>query len=197
MKTRLTRLSVCALGVAAFGACATAPIGPSVLVLPGSHASFEQFQHDDDECRGFAANRSGAGDQRAQAAGVAEAAATTAVGAAAGAAIGAAAGDAGEGAAIGAGSGLLIGAANGTARAERYAGDLQRRYDHAYVQCMYAKGHQVPVPQGVARNQGPPRARRFPPPPPRSPRSAPPPRDDWTPPPPPAGEPPPPPPDAS
>jgi hypothetical protein len=31
--------------------------------------------------------------------------------------------------------------------------EVQRRYDNAYVQCMYAKGHQVPSPPG------PPRAR--------------------------------------
>ena len=29
------------------GACATVPTGPSVMVLPGSGKSFEQFQVDD------------------------------------------------------------------------------------------------------------------------------------------------------
>ena len=27
---------------------------------------------------------------------------------------------------------------------------MQKRYDNAYVQCMYAKGQQVPLPAGVA-----------------------------------------------
>jgi hypothetical protein len=29
--------------------------------------------------------------------------------------------------------------------------EVQRRYDNAYVQCMYAKGHQVPSPPGPSR----------------------------------------------
>ncbi len=29
--------------------------------------------------------------------------------------------------------------------------EVQRRYDNAYVQCMYAKGHQVPSPPGPPR----------------------------------------------
>lgn len=31
------------------------------------------------------------------------------------------------------------------------AWEVQRRYDNAYVQCMYAKGHQVPSPPAPAR----------------------------------------------
>lgn len=29
--------------------------------------------------------------------------------------------------------------------------EVQRRYDNAYVQCMYAKGHQVPSPPAPSR----------------------------------------------
>jgi hypothetical protein len=29
--------------------------------------------------------------------------------------------------------------------------EVQRRYDNAYIQCMYAKGHQVPSPPGSSR----------------------------------------------
>ncbi len=38
-------------------ACATAPTGPSVMVLPGSEKPFEQFQADDTICRQWAARQ--------------------------------------------------------------------------------------------------------------------------------------------
>jgi Glycine-zipper domain len=190
-------LVLSALAATALAACATVPSGPSVLVLPGSRSSFDDFQLDDDECRGFAAQRSGAQGATADA-GARDAAVATAVGAAAGAAIGAGAGDAAAGAAIGAGTGLLWGTAYGVESAGYAADGWQRSYDNAYVQCMYAKGHQVPAPPGVAlgptrwRDRGgyaaPPRARRHAPPPSE-------PIEDWSPPPPPPGQPPPPPPD--
>jgi hypothetical protein len=50
-----------------------------------------------------------------------------------------------SGAAIGAGSGLLLGSAAGPGAYETSAYALQNRYDITYVQCMYAKGNQVPV----------------------------------------------------
>jgi hypothetical protein len=132
-------------------ACTTYPTGPGVMVLPGSGATFEQFQSDDAQCQGYAQQSSGAPAQSAaQKSAVDSAVVGTAVGAAAGALIGSASGDAGEGAAVGAGSGLLLGSAAGSG-AYAASGDLlQRRYDSAYVQCMYAKGHQVPVPAGAA-----------------------------------------------
>jgi hypothetical protein len=69
---------------------ATAPAGPSVLVLPGAGKPFEQFQADVHVCREWAANQV---------------------------------------------RGAFV---------EVPAFEVQRRYDNAYVQCMYAKGHQVP-----------------------------------------------------
>ena len=159
--------------------CTTLPTGPSVMALPGSRTSFEQFQVDDAGCRDWAAQRVGIGpDAAAAGAGVGTAAVVTAVGAIAGTAIGAAAGHPGAGAAIGAGSGLLVGSAAGASRAHYAGGEAQSRYNEAYVQCMYAKGNRVPVPRGTVP---PDDARR------RSLRRAPPP--------PPAGRPPPPPPD--
>jgi hypothetical protein len=79
----------------------------------------------------------------------------TPIRAAAGAIIGSASGNAGPGAAIGAGTGLLVGSAAGS---NVYGADyyqLQRRYDGAYMQCMYAKGNQIPV-RGPARYRAPP-----------------------------------------
>lgn len=148
--TRLHRMAP--LAAALLAGCASFPSGPSMLALPGTGATFEQFRADDFVCQGYAAQLTGSQSpqQAASASGVNTAVAGTAVGAAAGAMIGAASGDAGAGAAIGAGSGLLVGSAAG---AESYAlggYTQQERYDNAYIQCMYAKGHQVPVPASVA-----------------------------------------------
>jgi hypothetical protein len=184
------------LGVTALlGGCVTVPPGPSVMVLPGSRTSFEQFQVDDASCRGFASQASGTTTrQAADESAVGAAALGTAVGAAAGAAIGAAAGNAAAGAAIGAGSGLLLGAASGVTRADYAAATVQQRYDHAYLQCMYAKGNQIPMSrsalqQSSAQPIAPPQPTPYVPPPASH---AP---GDYLPPP-PAGPPPPPPPDA-
>ena len=93
----------------------------------------------------------------------------TAVGTVAGALVGGR-----DGAAVGAGTGLLFGSAAGAGAAGASSRSLQQRYDMGYQQCMYAKGHQVPV----AGRYSPSRSYSSP----------------ATPPPPPAGSPPPPPP---
>jgi hypothetical protein len=174
-------------------ACAHYPTGPSVLVLPGSSKTFSEFRFDDAVCRDWAGQQSGATPRQAAAEnGVGAAAVGTAVGAAAGAAIGAAAGDPGAGAAVGAGSGLLLGSAAGAQRAEWAGGTLQRRYDDAYLQCMYANGNQIPLPADAFGGYAPgPHASRPVPPAsrPDGPRAG-------SRPPPPPGAPPPPPPDA-
>jgi YmgG-like glycine-zipper protein len=130
-------------------ACATVPSGPSVMVLPGTGKTFEQFQADDGACRQWAAAQTGTTAQEAATRStVSGAAIGTAVGAGVGAAIGAAAGGPATGAAIGAGAGLLGGTVVGAGDAYGAQHSVQRRYDIAYVQCMYAKGDQVPVPRG-------------------------------------------------
>jgi len=93
------RWSVTAVAATAmlYAGCATAPRGPSVLVLPGDGKLFEQFQADVGVCRGWAAQQV---------------------------------------------KGAFMDAP---------AWEVQRRYDNAYVQCMYAKGHQVPSPPAPAR----------------------------------------------
>jgi hypothetical protein len=147
---RRTALRVLGAGtVLALAGCVTVPAGPTVMVLPGSSKSFDQFQADNFACQQFAQAQVGLnappGQQVADPAGVNAAAAATLIGAAAGAAIGAVSGGAGAGAAIGAGSGLLVGSIGG-ANASGYNNfTVQRRYDNAFVQCMYAKGNQIPV----------------------------------------------------
>lgn len=158
------------------GGCATVPpAGPSVMALPGGASSFSQFQQDHGECGHFALASTGQTPARSAADSAMNSAVTgAAVGAAAGAMLGAASGDPAGGAALGAGAGLIAGSAAGTGAYYASAGEMQRRYDNAYVQCMYAKGHQVPLPAGYAA--APPRhAAPLPPPPPGSAPSYPPP----------------------
>jgi hypothetical protein len=172
-------------------ACATVPTGPSVMVLPGTGKSFDQFQMDDAVCRQWAFQQTGTSPGKvAGQSTVTGAAIGTAVGAAAGAALGAAAGSPATGAAAGAGVGLLGGTAVGAGRAEASGGSVQRRYDTAYMQCMYAKGNQIPVARGSVPYTSQPAAATPPPPPPPPPPSAPskvPPPPPGTPPPPPPG----------
>jgi hypothetical protein len=156
--------------------CASLPNGPSVMVLPGSGQSFDQFRNDDAICQQFAYSQVGGTtpNQAAVDSGVATAAVGTAIGAAAGAAFGG-----GSGAAIGAGSGLLAGSMVGTGTASSSMYATQQRFDTAYIQCMYSKGHQVPV-SGHFSNVTPPQravtrpTARIPPPPPGSPPPPPP-----------------------
>lgn len=135
------------LVIAAFSGCAAIPTGPSVMSLPGTSKSFEQFSIDDVTCRQFAYEQAGGvtAQQAGQNAAVSSAIIGTALGAAAGAAIGSATGDMGSGAAIGAGTGLIFGSVAGSHYAARSYYEAQWRYDNAYIQCMYAKGHRVPV----------------------------------------------------
>lgn len=122
--------------------CAQMPVGPSVMALPGSRMSFEQFRQDDYICQDYASGRIGGSSANRAAADsqIGSAVAGAAVGAAAGAALGG-----GGGAAIGAGSGLVAGSAVGIGEGRRAGYATQEAYDNAYIQCMYAKGHRVPV----------------------------------------------------
>jgi YMGG-like Gly-zipper len=177
------------LAVVMVSACTTFPTGPSVMALPGSGKSFDQFRVDDLDCRQYAGVQAGGTtpDQAASDSGVRSAALGTVLGAAAGAAIGGS-----QGAAAGAGAGLLVGALAGTGSGQASGYNVQRRYDSGYVQCMYAKGHKVPVSGRYSASSPAPAAPAYaaPPPPPNVP---PPPPAYAPPPPPPYGSPPPPP----
>jgi len=197
---KIKAVAVCVVAGLITTACVTVPTGPSVMVLPGSGKNFDQFQFDDATCRQWASQQTGTTTSEASTnSTVAGAAIGTVLGAAAGAAIGAAAGSPGTGAAVGAGVGLLGGTAVGANNASASYRTVQRRYDASYMQCMYAKGHQIPVargsqpaysaPAGTSRPASPP-----PPPPPPPATSSP---AAAAPPPPPPGPPPPPPPGPS
>ena len=78
------RRSHAALGaVLLLAACVTVPEGPSVMVLPGSGKSFDQFQVDDYTCRQYAKQSIGGtnAQQAATESGVKSAAVGAAVGA--------------------------------------------------------------------------------------------------------------------
>lgn len=154
--------------------CVSLPNGPSVMVLPGTGLSFEQFRDDDALCQQYAFSQVGGitANQAGANSGATSAVVGTAVGAAAGAAFGG-----GSGAAIGAGSGLLAGSMAGTGAASVSMYTNQQRYDAAYIQCMYAKGHQVPVSgqfSGLISHQNVRTDAHIPPPPPGMPPPPPP-----------------------
>jgi len=149
--------------------CASLPSGPSVMVLPGTGQSFDQFRNDDSICQQFALAQVGgtSPNQSAIDSGVTSAVVGTALGAAAGAAIGG-----GGGAAIGAGTGLVAGSLVGNNAANSSMVASQDHFDNAYIQCMYAKGHQVPVSgqfTDTSPQYGGPPIADIPPPPPGSP----------------------------
>ncbi len=108
------------LMVLALAGCAWTPAGPSVLVLPGTGKTLEQFQADNSACQQWATTQ------------------TT------------------PGAAVTYGSWIV-----------------QRQYDIAYQQCMYAKGNQVPFASPVSPG---PNAPAPPPPAPQAPGPPPPPK---------------------
>jgi hypothetical protein len=169
------------LGAILLAGCVTAPTGPRVMALPGTSKNWDQFQADDASCRQHAQYMFGPSDpaKAANDAAGANVFAGSALGAATGAIIGAATAQAGPGAAIGAGIGLLFGSLAGANAANATYFDAQRQYDAAYLQCMYAKGNQVPLaaaPRRVRAPAPPPYGYPYPPPvaPPAAPPDAPP-----------------------
>lgn len=145
-----------ATAILVIAGCASLPNGPSVMVLPGTGMSFNQFRNDDVICQQYASFQVGGTtpNQAGVNSGVTSAAVGTALGAAAGAA---------------------IGGGSGAASSSMY--EAQQRFDVAYIQCMYAKGHQVPVSgqfSGAPQQQPVAPAANIPPPPPGTPPPPPP-----------------------
>lgn len=129
-----------ALGLALAG-CVSTPVGPNVAVMPGPGKPFDQFQADNAECMAFARQQIGVNPSEvAQGQVVTGALAGAALGAASGALLGHGHGQAESMA----GAGLIVGSAVGANAGNLSTYSLQRRYDIAYQQCMYAKGNQIP-----------------------------------------------------
>lgn len=142
MKAKL--VSALALVAAGLAGCASVPTGPTVAVMPAPGKPFEVFQTDDFVCRQYAASAAGTTSNQASANNMAG---SMALGTVVGAAAGALAGGH-QGAGVGAAGGLVVGTMAGSGEGEYGRYDAQRRYNIAYMQCMYAKGNQVP---GYAR----------------------------------------------
>jgi hypothetical protein len=129
MKFR-ARFIGCSMAVL-IGGCATVPTGPSVLALPGTGKTLNEFRLSDTQCYQYAAQS--------------------------------------------------IDSAAGSESSRNYGYDAQRRYDNAYIQCMYSSGHKVPVSASMAKSLtqlplSPASAATIPPPPPnQTPPSSPPP----------------------
>jgi hypothetical protein len=141
--------------------CATQPTSPSIRVLPAPYKPFEVYQRDVNECEQYAGDRTRGGAEAANNRAVGAAV----IGAGLGLAIGAATGN-GRAAATGAAVGGAAGTVVGADQSERSQYGLQRRYDNAFAECMYAKGNQVPGYYGPSGPPPPPPPGRRPPPPP-------------------------------
>ncbi|NWG29996.1 MAG: hypothetical protein HXY29_00685 [Rhodocyclaceae bacterium] len=164
MNSKIKWLLPSVLGGLILAGCASVPTAPSVMVLPGTGRTFDEFRADDAWCREYAFQQIGgrSREQVASSAAVQNAAVGTAIGALAGAAIGGR-----DAAGVGAGMGLIVGSASGAEASRGAVYGSQRHYDHAYVQCMYARGHRVPVNMGGYTSAPP--AVVPPPPPPGNP----------------------------
>lgn len=160
--------------------CATVPSGPAVTVMPGTGKTFEAFQQDQAACQQYAQAAIGGPNagQPANDHAAGTALAGSAIGAGTGAIIGSATNQGGQGAAIGAGVGLLFGALSAANQSYASSWQLQRNYDGAYMQCMYAHGNQVPVRMSYRTPMGSGAPGMYPPPnspPPYPPPNTPPP----------------------
>lgn len=155
--------------VALLAGCATVPTSPNVMAWPGPGMAFETFQADDGVCRQWAEGQAGASPDEAASEALGTGMAVGAVaGAAVGAMVGAASGNVGAGAAIGAGAGLAGGAMVASGPANAAGAEAQQRYDMAYEECMYAKGHDTQNKRHSTATAPRVSTRRPPPPPPTS-----------------------------
>jgi hypothetical protein len=143
---------------AVLAGCASAPLGPTVAVMPAPHKPLDVFVSEDHYCRSYAEQSVGGQTHRAND----NAAATAVVGTMVGAVIGAAIGGR-DGAAVGAGGGLLMGSTSGAGYGAMSERQIQRSYDVAYLQCMYSHGNQIP---GQYARQSTASSPPSPPPPP-------------------------------
>lgn len=136
------KITLCAALGIAFAGCATVPAGPTSQVMPAAGKPFDLFQAENFICKDFARQQVGVDPNDVSKEQVVSGAA---VGGVLGAAAGALMGHGHAGAVMsGAGVGILAGSAIGAGAANQSGMTLQRRYDLAYEQCMYAKGNQVP-----------------------------------------------------
>jgi hypothetical protein len=138
MPTKLSVFGVIGLFMILNG-CAMQPMGPTVTVMPPPNKPFDVFQQEQAQCKQYGSDQVAGQVQAANNQAIAAGVLTTALGAG----IGAAAGG-GEGAGIGAATGAAVGSGIGATTSSTAQMTIQQQYDAAYMQCMYAKGNQVP-----------------------------------------------------
>jgi hypothetical protein len=140
-RLRAVPIAAAVLILAGLSGCVTAPMSPSLVTLPGTGRSFDQFRADDYNCRLFGEVQIGL--RTAQSAAAAAMPVGTNPGAPAATT---------SAAFVGGGQGGAIGQAvtppgvipsSNLPAGTSYA--AQQRYDNAYIQCMYASGNRVPV----------------------------------------------------
>ena len=158
IRTRTTASIIATMTAASLLAgCVTAPMGPTIPVMPGPSKSLEAFQADEATCEQYASNRVAGQAEAANNTAIGQALIGTALGAGLGAAVGG-----GRGAAVGAASGAVVGTAVGANTSGWAQMSVQQRYDVSYAQCMETKGNHVPGPRHPRR----PPPGYYPPPPP-------------------------------
>jgi uncharacterized protein YcfJ len=142
-------------GALLLAGCAVTPMGPTVAVMPGPNQPFDVFATDQAACKSYAAQQVQGQAERSNQRAIFNSLVPTVLGAGTGAAVGNLYGNPGGGAAAGAAGGALAGtevAANASSNDQM---SIQQQYDNAYVQCMYAKGYDVPgwPPHSVASTE--------------------------------------------
>jgi hypothetical protein len=141
-RKRAVSVGAAVLILIGLSACATAPMSPSLVTLPGTGRSFDQFRADDYNCRLYGEVQIGL--RTAQSAAAAAMTVGTASGAPGGMSSSAFVGGGQVAAgAVQAGPPPGVIPSSNLPAGTSYA--AQQRYDNAYVQCMYASGNRVPV----------------------------------------------------
>lgn len=144
MRPRVLAWTPLACGMALLAGCVTAPLGPTVAVMPGPGKTSAQYSADVWTCQQTAQAAIAGPTQNAQGGAAVTTAGGAALGAAVGALFGAATGNVGAGAAWGAGTGLMIGGASAGGAGAVSSYSLQNQYNAIYVQCMGQLGNAQP-----------------------------------------------------
>jgi hypothetical protein len=136
----MSRILVTASLIAAvlISGCATAPMGPTALVMPAQGKPFEVFAREQAMCKQFAGGEVDGDATMMNMKQFGSAAISTALGAGLGAAV-----RGRRGAEAGGAMGAMVGAASASNGSARDQNNLQGRYNLAYTQCMYSRGNQI------------------------------------------------------
>ena len=142
MKRQVAFVAVVLIAVFLLQACAAATAPQRVVAYPAWGQPAEQVNRDTAECEAWARQATGYTNPAEEGLkkGLTWGVIGGAIGAGIGAAIGAVVGDPGQGAALGA---IVGGGAGGVSQGLGGAGDMQGRYERAYMTCMTQRGYAV------------------------------------------------------